>query len=85
MPYKAYIKTISTDNRTELICHERRSKALDTNIYILPIRIPRTERSHRKREETDTAKHTKVQFVRRVLYQKKPNLYTRLSSDQEKN
>ena len=41
MPYKAYIKTITTDNGTELVCHEMISKALDTNIYILPIRIPR--------------------------------------------
>lgn len=34
MPYKAYIKTITTDNRMELICHERINKALNTNIYI---------------------------------------------------
>lgn len=34
MPYKAYIKTITTDNGTEFVCHEMISKALDTNIYI---------------------------------------------------
>ena len=31
---KAYIKTITTDNGTELVCHEMISKALDTKIYI---------------------------------------------------
>ena len=33
MPYKAYIKTITTDNGTEFACHEMISKALDTKIY----------------------------------------------------
>ena len=33
MPYKAYIKTITTDNGTEFACHEMISKALDTKVF----------------------------------------------------
>lgn len=33
MPYKEYIKTITTDNGTEFACHEIIAKGLETKVY----------------------------------------------------
>ena len=85
MPYKAYIKTITTDNGTELVCHEMISKALDTKIYIADPYSSWQKGAIENENRLIRQNIPKSSSFAGYYISKQPNLYTRLSSDQEKN
>ena len=85
MPYKAYIKTITTDNGTELVCHEMISKALDTKIYIADPYSSWQKGAIENENRLIRQNIPKSSSFAGYYISKQPNLCTRLSSDQEKN